>query len=45
MDDEEIEDDDLQKYRSVTEKQWSSFMQSGFAPPDASKLKFDLTGE
>jgi hypothetical protein len=40
MEDEE----EMQKYSSMVEKEWKSFMQSGFTPPDASKLKFDLTG-
>lgn len=44
----EGDDDDgegMQKFGSVVEKEWSSFMHTGFAAPDANKLRFDLTGE
>ncbi|KAK9899637.1 hypothetical protein P389DRAFT_207285 [Cystobasidium minutum MCA 4210] len=37
------DEEDMQKYSSMVEKEWKSFMQSGFAPPDAAKLRFDLT--
>ena len=39
------EGEGMQKFGSVVEKEWSSFMHTGFAAPDANKLRFDLTGE
>lgn len=42
---DEEDEEDMQKFSSMVEKEWKSFMQSGFAPPDAAKLRFDLTGE
>lgn len=41
---DEEDEEELQKFKSIVEKEWKSFMYSGFAPPDDSKLKFDLTG-
>lgn len=41
----EEDEEDMQKYSSMVEKEWKSFMQSGFAPPDNAKLRFDLTGK
>lgn len=41
----EVEDDDeLHRYGSSVQKEWMSFMDNGFAPPDQNKLRFDLTG-
>lgn len=42
---DESDEEDMQKFSSMVEKEWKSFMQSGFAPPDNGKLRFDLTGE
>lgn len=41
---DEEDADELQRFGSAVEKEWSSFLHTGFAPPDQSKLKFDLTG-
>ena len=37
-------DDEMHKYGSSVQKEWMSFMDNGFAPPDQNKLRFDLTG-
>lgn len=41
---DEEDEEDMQKFSSMVEKEWKAFMQSGFAPPDNAKLRFDLTG-
>ena len=37
--------DELHKYGSSVQKEWVSFLDNGFAPPDQNKLRFDLTGK
>jgi hypothetical protein len=41
-DNESDESDELQRYRSVVDKEWTSFKETGFRPPDEKKLMFDL---
>lgn len=40
---EEEQDIEMQRYRSMVEKEWSGFMSKGFDSTDQKKLEFDLT--
>lgn len=41
--DEEDDDGDMQRYKSVVEKSWSKFGELGFKDVESSKLEFDLS--
>lgn len=40
---EDDQDIEMQRFRSLVEKEWSGFISKGFEPPDETKLQFDLT--